>query len=133
PQAFYYGFRHFERTDLRNPVALACLALLTVLLMVALVMLFLRSVAGFGLLLMLSSLAVVSNLFEPVAGMAGDRLTYVASFGFCMAVAYGLTLLYQRLTAPVPVKVFSLAVGALLVVWSGMTMARSAKWKDALT
>jgi tetratricopeptide (TPR) repeat protein len=90
-------------------------------------------ILAFGILAYLSSIFLFSNFLATIPGMVGDRLTYVASFGFCVSLGYVLTLVYQRLLTAVAKGVFAVAVGMLMVVWSGMTIARAAKWKDPLT
>jgi len=133
PQAFYYGYDEVPMADMRSPWALA--AALAHLLLALIALYFARShpLLSFGMVAYLASIFLFSNLISPVAGMMGDRLTYVASFGFCIALAYVLTMVYLRFNSPMARKVFAVALGALLVTWSGMTVVRSAQWKDALT
>lgn len=133
PQAFYYGYQHFDRTDLSDPKALLFLSILIVLVMLIVIMLYKRSPGALGLLMFLSSIMVFSNLFEPVAGMAGDRLTYISSFGFCIALGHALSALYMKMRTPFALRMVAVGITLLLVTWSGMTVARAAKWKDALT
>jgi tetratricopeptide (TPR) repeat protein len=60
--------------------------------------------------------------------MAADRLTYVASFGFCIGAGYGLSVMLGRWRGYT-----SVAIVSLLLVFSGMTIHRSSRWKNPLT
>jgi hypothetical protein len=133
PQAFYYGYDEVPLGDWMNPLAVLSLLVHAVLLL--LVFYFGRShpILAFGILAYLSSMFLFSNFVATIPGMIGDRLTYVASFGFCVSLGYVLTLVYQRLFTAVAKGMFAVAVVTLMVVWSGMTKARAAKWKDPLT
>ena len=133
PQSFYYGYSVFDRVEPHDPRAMACAAIIVVLMLLAAYGAYHRSVWSFGLISMLISIAVFSNLFEPVAGMAGDRLTYVASFGYCIALGYALTWLYERQRSTQGRSMVAVSIVLLLVIYSGMTIARNAQWKDALT
>jgi len=133
PQAFYYGYDEVRVVGLKDGVAVTPAVLHILLLLLALYFARSHPLLSFGIVAYLASIFLFSNLISPVAGMMGDRLTYVASFGFCISLAYVLTMLYQRFNSPMARKVFAVALGALLVTWSGMTVVRSAQWKDALT
>jgi tetratricopeptide (TPR) repeat protein len=128
PQSFYYGYSYFDRYELYEGKAVVSLVILLALVLLALWLSYRRSPAGLGLWIFLSSLALFSNLLEPVAGMAADRLTYVASLGFCVSAGYGLFVMWNRWRGYA-----SVIVVVLLLVFSGMTVHRSSTWKDVLT
>lgn len=133
PQAFYYGYDEVPLGDWMDPIAILSLLVHGALLL--LVFYFGRShpILAFGILAYLLSIFLFSNFIATIPGMIGDRLTYVASFGFCVSLGYVLTLVYQRLSTAVAKGMFAVAIGTLMVVWSGMTVARAAKWKGPLT
>ncbi len=133
PQSFYYGYRVFDRIGILHPKAIWSTLAVLALTGLALYGWIKRTPWSFGLISMLISIAVFSNLFEPVAGMAGDRLTYVASFGYCIALGYALTWLYERQRSAQGRSMVAVGIVLLLVTYSGMTIARNAQWKDALT
>lgn len=133
PQAFYYGFDEVPMAEIDDPWSLASIAVHLLLVIVALYFARGHPMFLFGIMAYMASIFLFSNLISPVAGMMGDRLTYVASFGFSVALAYILTMIYQKLKAPSHNKIFVVVFGLLLFVWSGMTIARSTKWKDDLT
>lgn len=133
PQAFYYGFDEVPvvgSTDLR-----AILSALVHIILLLLAMLSVRShpILSFGVMAYLSSVLLFSNLPNPVAGMIGDRLVHVASFGFCLALAYAVTLAFNRLTMPTMKRVMTWTLIIVTVSWGGMTVARNSHWKDEVT
>lgn len=133
PQAFYYGYDEVRVVSMKDGMAVISAGVHILFLLLALFFARSHPLLSFGIVAYLASIFLFSNLISPVAGMMGDRLTYVASFGFCIAASYALTMLYQRLGTPVAKRVFAMALGTVLITWSGMTVARAAKWKDALT
>ncbi len=133
PQAFYYGFSYFSKVNLAKGTALAALVVISTLIIIAFYFTFLQSPVGLSLWIFILSILVFSNILEPVAGMAGDRLAYVSSVGFCMALGYLLTKLYNAQKASAPKKAIILVIAAMLISYSGITIARNLNWKDALT
>jgi len=131
PQAFYYGFDEVpvvETNDLRS-----ILSAVAHLLLLVLTLFCLRShpILAFGILAYLSSMFLFSNMLSPVAGMIGDRLTYVASFGFCLSLAYVVdrVLSFDVMTR----RLATATLMVLAISWSGMTLARNSHWKDEVT
>jgi tetratricopeptide (TPR) repeat protein len=133
PQSFYYGFDEVPVTDMKNPWAILSVTVHLLLLILAVILARGHHILSFGIIAYLASIFLFSNLVSPVAGMIADRLTYVASFGFCLALGYVFHLLFERFNAGIGRKVVTAAFALLLVGWGGMTIARNAQWKDALT
>lgn len=133
PQSFYYGFDEVPVTDMKNPWAILSAVIHLLLLILSLVLARSHPIFSFGIIAYLASIFLFSNLVSPVAGMIGDRLTYVASFGFCLALGYVFHLLFEKFNSGIGRKVVTAAFVLLLVSWGGMTIARNAQWKDALT
>lgn len=133
PQAFYYGYDEVPLGDLMDSFAVLSLLVHSTLLLLVMYFSQRHPTLAFGILAYLSSIFLFSNFLATIPGMIGDRLTYVASFGFCISLGYVITLAYQRLSTMMAKWVFTVAIGALLVTWSSMTVSRAAKWKDPLT
>ncbi len=131
PQAFYYGFDEVHIVRSNHPWAIFSIILHMSLLLLALLLARNHPVLSIGIIAYLACIFLFSNLVSPVAGMIGDRLTYVASFGFCLAVAYGIQWAYERWQGGR--RAISGATLALLLSWSGMTLARNTDWKDRVT
>jgi len=95
PMCFYYGFNKINVVPLSSPWAILSMALHLLLGISALYFIRKHTVYSIGVFAYLLSIFLFSNLVSPVAGMIGDRLTYVASFGFCTAVGYALSQFYE--------------------------------------
>jgi hypothetical protein len=133
PQSFYYGFDEVPLADMKDSLAIVSTLIHLALILLALILAPNHPILSFGFLSYLTSIFLFSNLFEPVAGMIADRLTYVASFGYCIALGYALTWLYERQRSAQGRSMVAVGIVLLLVTYSGMTIARNAQWKDALT
>lgn len=132
PMCYYYGYNKIKIVNLSNIWVLLSIIAHLVLLFSAIFFIRKYPFYGIGVLAYLSSIFLFSNLVSPVAGMIGDRLAFVASFGFCIAGGYALSHLYERATAQNR-KIITVGFSFVLVVYSGITIARNAQWKDHMT
>ena len=86
----------------------------------------------FALGFYLTSFSLVSNLLIPIGTILGERLMYVPSVGFCLAV--GLLLRRGSKGLPVPAHTASAIFLALLVLITGLhslrTLVRNADWQS---
>jgi len=137
PLSFYYGYKQVPITGFGN--FLVWLSLTAHLSMfVGMLYLFFRKIhypAAFGLLFYLVSIIPLSNIITPIAGVIGERLSYTASLGFCIAVCYLIFHYHARsgtefmsLKSPAS-KIFLV----LILLFSALTFARNFNWKDHLT
>jgi Flp pilus assembly protein TadD len=85
---------------------------------------------AFGLIWFFVTLLPVSNLFFPIGVAKAERLLYLPSVGFCLAVAGALTLIWPR-TRWKGLVPFVLA--ALLAALGIRTWVRNLDWRDDLT
>ncbi len=132
PQNFYYGFDMVPVVGMRDGRALASALIHLVLLLVCIYVGRNHPFLSTGLMIYLSSIFIFSNLVSPVAGMMADRLTYVASMGFCMVAAY----LMHRLYLLTPSSFRPILVAAFLVLCSVSCYAvvkRASLWSDPIT
>jgi hypothetical protein len=132
PMGFYYGYAHIVPVDLSNIQSIISILLHLMLLAVSLFLIRKQPVISFGIIFYLASIAIFSNLLYPVVGMMADRFTYVASMGYCIVVGYLFYLGYNNLSVNKR-KYLVVAFSALLIAYSGMTIARNAQWKNHLT
>lgn len=132
PMSFYYGYSKINVKQLIDIWVI--LSIMVHLLLVLSMIYFMKRhpLYSFGVLAYLSSIFLFSNLVTPVAGMIGDRLTFVASFGFSIATGYIAVKFYEKINVSKKKLVFYGAI-AVLLLFSGMTIARNAQWKDYLT
>jgi len=78
-----------------------------------------------GLLFMALTFALVSNLIVPIGTIMGERLLYLPSAGFCVALAAGLAAAGQG-------RVLTAAVVVLVALYGGRTLARNPVWREPL-
>lgn len=70
-----------------------------------------------------------SNLFFPVGFVVAERVLYMPSMGFCMLVAYGWSLLYQKCGK----KISALLISMLIVSHASKTYLRNWDWENEYT
>lgn len=137
PMGFYYGYAQVVPVGLDNLQSIISILLHLILLAVALALIRRHPILSFGILFYLTSIAVFSNIVQPVAGMMADRFTYVASVGFCLALAYTLLKVFKidlDKKAPVQLKsAFTIVMIFILSFYSYLTIARNAQWQNHLT
>src|SRR5207247_1880432 len=80
-----------------------------------------------GLLLAGSTLALTANVFVTIGTIKAERLLYLPSFGWCLAVG----CLAERFVAPDRRRMIVVALA--LVLLGGRTWARNRDWHDEFT
>ncbi len=139
PMSYYYGYSYITPQNLAGLVPLLSLLLHLFFFITALYLFRKSPVLSFSLLFYLISIAVFSNLVRPIPGMIADRLLLIPSIGFCILVTYLLPRLFKenledsKLTARSLKKPLMIAMASILIVYSGLTIARNAQWKDQVT
>lgn len=140
PLGFYYGYAEIEPMSITQINSLLSLSLYSFLVLLALLMYRKHPVFTYGIVFYLISISIFSNLFAPIAGMMGDRLSFVASVGFCISFVYMILLL---LKANIKVQINSqkqmfekrvvYVFVIILFAYSAKTFSRNLQWKDTLT
>jgi hypothetical protein len=125
PLSFFYGYGIIPLVPVTSVWAIASGAVHLVLLVAGVRLYFKRHPLGLAILLYLILLSMFSNLAIRMSGIVADRFIYSASLGFCLAVAYGISLLPRMLPM--------LVSGAMLIGLGGKTMARNVAWHDHIT
>ena len=91
-----------------------------------------KSVYSYAILFYLITLSIVSNIVINVGTFMNERFIFMASAGFCIAVAYFLTEHLPKLWSHG--KVLGMVIASLAVVGlSAKTVLRVPVWKDALS
>ena len=78
-----------------------------------------------GLSFMALTFALVSNLLFPIGTIMGERLLYLPSAGFCVALAAGLAAVGR---APA----FAATVAVIVGLYGGRTLERNPVWREPL-
>jgi len=97
-----------------------------------------KSILGFCAIYFLATFSIVSNLFFPIGTWVSERFMYMASVGFCLALAYGIiqlgTWLRAKGTVRQPLyKVTLLTTIVIAGLYSIKTITRNPVWKDNYT
>lgn len=96
PLRFYYGFDMIPIVTLANPLAILSLVLHLGMFVYAIYTFRKKSLLSFAILFYLVNISLFSNIINPPAGIVAERFLYIASLGFCIALAYGLFLLLRQ-------------------------------------
>lgn len=138
PLSCYYGYNTLPLAGWGSPWVIISLLLHLGLLAYAIKGLRQKSVLSYGILFYLLALAPFANVLTPVVGIVAERFAYLASMGFCIAIAFViLRLLKVNTRAPLTLKGLKPAFTVLLLVIvltaSAMTVSRNSQWKDDLS
>ncbi|MBK9686898.1 MAG: hypothetical protein IPO65_03760 [Saprospiraceae bacterium] len=95
-----------------------------------------KKMIAFGILYYFITFSIVSNLFFPIGTNMAERFMFMPSLGFCLIVASMLYELGLKWSINKEDKGFNpiyIGLGALVVVFSIMTINRNFDWKDNFT
>lgn len=138
PLLFYYGYNMIPVTGLGNPLVWLSFIIHAGLFAYAIYTIRKKSILSFAILFYLFNIAIFSNLLAPPTGIVAERFMYVASLGFCLALAYGMFKLFRiNVTATViPSRVLTwmlLAALVLTIPAAAKTIDRNKDWKTDMT
>jgi len=138
PLGFYYGFDMIPIVSISNHWAIISFILHITLFFMALFWFNKNKIISFAILYYLISISIFSNIVAPVAGLIGERLTFTASLGFCIALAY-LLLKISKIKAdanPNLIKTNKIYLWGIIVIislYSFKTFSRNTEWKNHIT
>jgi len=94
-----------------------------------------KSPIAYGFLFYLATLSIVSNLFLVVGTNMSERLVFMPSVGLSIALVAGLAALFYGTKLPQTLRPQSLllSIGAVALVFGGLTILRNPAWKNNLT
>ncbi|MFC2172731.1 tetratricopeptide repeat protein [Acidobacteriota bacterium] len=72
----------------------------------------------------------VSNIPFPIGTAMGERLVYIPSFGFCLALSAVIVLMYERIKRKVFKRLVVLLVSLAILGMAVRTVARNADWSE---
>ncbi len=143
PLLFYYGYNMF-------PVETGFylkyfISIIVLVLLMAIALLYLRNkhIVSYSVLFYFIALSPVLNVVIPIAGIVGERLVFVASWGFCLFVVFFLFKIFSvnivnNITSKIKQSGLSktlmfIVFGAIFTSFSFITINRNKDWKDKLT
>jgi len=127
----YYPYA-IPKTSLFSIIPLGCLLVYLALAFIGIRGLRSKSVFAYSILFYLITLTIVSNVVINVGTFMNERFIFMASAGFCIAVAYALSVYLPKLAPGGQ----SMAIGLMTVIAAGFglkTYLRVPVWENALT
>ncbi|HRN93164.1 MAG: glycosyltransferase family 39 protein [Chitinophagales bacterium] len=141
PLSFYYGYKIIDHQSGFEPLNILVLAVYFLFGITGLLFLRKQKIIAISILVMAIGISIYTNVFLAAPGMMADRFLFVPSLGFCLLLAYAILKLYKQnmennsvalnwQTIAPKLKYSALAI---LLVYSGLTIARNSDWKNSLT
>lgn len=136
PLTVDYYPRHIAIKSFADPRVLLSLLIHLLLLGWALLHTRQKNPLAFGILYYFLTFSIVSNLFFPIGTNMAERFMFMPSLGFCIVLAgllYALGNSWSTANTNSGFSKIYLALGFILVVFSGLTIKRNFAWKDNFT
>jgi len=136
PLSYDYGYDQFHYREFSDTAVIFSIVFQGGLLVYALLRLRKREPLAFAILFYFITLSIVSNLFVNLGGTMGERLIYLSSLGFALAVVLALQRLFQQVdrSAPALARYGAFLFGLTVILTSGFkTINRNQAWKDNTT
>lgn len=135
PMLYYYGYNMIPLTDLADIRVLLSLAIYGGLLVFALLKFRKKHFLSFAILWYMIAIFIYSNLPGPVVGIVGERFLFLASLGFCMALAYVVFLVFrvkpESESISATKRLLIICVLVLIMVPSvALTIHRNRDWRN---
>ena len=139
PLVFDYSFNQIPLVGMGNIWFILSLAIHIGLLLWAVLLWKKNKLLSFTILFYFISMSIYANIFYMIGSSFGERFLYTASFGFCMAVAYALSLLSKNQNAETVSSFFKTNLTVFLIlfpvagVFAYKTITRNTVWKSNYT
>lgn len=125
-----YSIQHLAAVKVTNPLFLASLVVLILLITVTVNQLRKKSLIGFGLLLFAITFSISSNIVFTIGTHFGERLLFIPLLGFCIIIGYYINRLIE---VPKLKNIGAFLSLVLLLAYSSKTISRNAAWESDLT
>jgi len=130
--SFYYGYSKIETTDFTDYKVWVSLIIHLGLVLLMVYCYKYQPLISFGILWYLIAILLFSNWPVLIAGMVGERLAYIASIGFCIAIGGALNLIKPSFNLKKPRGIELIAL-SILIILSVRTIARNNEWRNPET
>lgn len=135
PLLFYYGYNEIPIDNLGNPLAIVSLVICFALFVIALYLFKRKHLLSYAILYFFVSISIYSNILKPPPGIVAERFLLAPSFGFSLAIALLLFIIFkidfkQKLIKLNLFKKPFIIAGALLLLYSAKTISRNNDWKN---
>jgi len=132
-----YSYRTIPFKSLSDPIVIAIAVAYISLAAIAIqrIIRYRKDILAFGILFYLLCLSLFANITFLIGSGMGERFLFCASAGFCLVAALGLE---QLAGGSLEIKHFArpkvaLVLLPMLLIFSNITYARNAEWKDNKT
>lgn len=127
---FYYGYNQIPLLPLFHPINFLAVFIYASIGIACLYFYKKNKIYLFCFLFFLLSIAYASNLQQIVAGIVMDRYNFIASLGFCLAIA---ALLIDTTTIEFKSIYKNVWLIGIVVIFISGTIYRTSAWKDQMT
>lgn len=134
----YYGYNQVPILGWDSPFVWVSMLGVLGLVGVALWKIKTKAIWVYGVLFFLASISMFSNFPKPAVGIVAERFVYIASLGFCIAIAHGLyvglkfTVVKEKLTMNLK-PFFFIGMAGIFFMSSARIISRNSEWKDKVT
>ncbi len=126
---FFFGYNQIPMTGLFSLINMSTLLLLSLLGYLSYKSFRRDRIYLFSFLFFLLAITYALNFFQPVAGIVMDKYDFIASLGFCLAIA----ALCIELTEKKSSLLRSLFIFLLIAFYVTFTISRTRDWKNSYT
>ncbi len=136
PLTFDYSFNQIPLIGLTNFKAIIAIVLIVALLVYAVMGVMKKSIFSYSILFYFIALSITSNILLLIGTTMGERLLFIPSLGFCIAVVFALAKLFKTDLATVTYSnapKFAYVIIGICVLYSVKTMARNEDWQNNFT
>ncbi len=138
PLLYYYGFDMIPVVNLSSPWVILSILLHLALLGIAILKFREKHVISYAILFYLLTIAMYSNIIQPVPGIIGERFLLVPSAAFAMALAWVLFTIFKATPSSPSVRagrIFFVMLFTLLILipYTYKTIDRNRDWASELS
>lgn len=131
--SFYYGFNMIPVVGFNNGAVIFSILFHAFILWWALINIVKKKPLAYAILFYLLAIFPFSNIIFPVPGILGERFTYVASVGFCIAFSWFTIFLANKIKKPKSAFGYLAIPVVIILYFSYDIIDRNRDWKDLVT
>jgi len=138
PLLYYYGYDMIPVVNLANPWVVLSILLHLALLGIAILKFREKHVISYAILFYLLTIAMYSNIVQPVPGIIGERFLLVPSIAFAMALAWVLFMIFKAVPTSTSIRasrIFFVTVFTVLILipYTWKTIDRNRDWASEIS
>jgi tetratricopeptide (TPR) repeat protein len=142
PHPLIYDYS-YNSTPLENGINTSMMIGIGAVLAMILVMIFTFKkypIISFAIAFIFAALSLYTNIFFTIGAAKAERFTFLASLGFCLALAFVLANILKldiknnnENQVVKPSNKYFMVLGAIMLLYSIKTISRNSDWKDNVT